>query len=81
MAKYNGRRKIQQLAHLKLNYKGKNESGGRMAYCSQSSEYKRYCTANLKLEHDANRLLGKWTHSMAGLYRDSLDLAINGRVK
>lgn len=37
---YKGRTYIKQLAHLKENYKGKNDSGGRKCVMGCSSEYR-----------------------------------------
>lgn len=40
MAAYKGRTYIKQLAHLKPNYKGKNDSGGRKCIMGSSAEYR-----------------------------------------
>ena len=41
MAQYNGVTPLKQLAACKVDYKGKNDSGGRKAVFSQSAAYKR----------------------------------------
>lgn len=42
MKPYNGVPKLKQLSHLKENYKGKNENGGRKCFFTQSKAYKNF---------------------------------------
>jgi len=57
---YNGPPKLNQLAHLRKDYKGKNMSGGRKCFFTQSKEYKRSCRYGHNWESGVTKRARPW---------------------